>query len=352
MTLWFRLTPPPGHSHTSRTPPAVFKRGLNGFLALSDETTILTPGIHNGHPLGLAQIQELVETYNPQAQPAPLKLTHADAQKEAYGWIKSLRTGPYTPPGHTKPVTALFATLSPTEAGRQANRSGGYRMKSLEAWPPTHPSNPTPGRWHLKALALLGSDSPACPNLGPLELSADPVDAETPVLILQDTTPTPSGDPSPTPQGGSMTPEEKAQLDQATAKNKELMAQLAAQKTANDTTALKGKLDSLVQAKKISPAQAAILLPVLLSLPEEGAVKLAEGKEVAPREALLSALEANGELKIFKRPDVPGTTPVELAAGDTTKAMEAAVAKHKAAGKPHAEAVALAAKEVDQAKTC
>lgn len=356
MTLQSHLTPPPGHSHTSRTPSAVLKRVLNAFLALSDETTILTPGVHNGHPLGLAQIQELVETYNPQAQPAPLKLTHADKQKEAYGWIKSLRTGPFTPPGQTKSVTALYATLSPTEAGRQANRSGGYRMKSLEAWPPTHPSNPTPGRWHLKALALLGSDSPACPNLGPLELSADPVDAETPVLILQDTTPTPGGEPLPNPRGATMalTPEEQAALDKAKAtetQNKELLAKLEAQSKDAAAVAVQARLDGLVQGKRITPAAAATLKTVLLALPDEGEVQLAAGKTATPREALLSVLNTLGPMGLFKTIQVPAESPVELAAGDTTKAMEAAVAKHKAAGKPHAEAVALAAKEVDQASS-
>lgn len=334
------------------TPSGVFKGGLNAFLALSDEATILTPGVHNGHPLGLDQIKDLVETYNPQAQPAPIKLTHADKQKEAYGWVKSLRMGPYTPAGQGKPVTALFATLNPTDAGRQANRSGGYRMKSLEAWPPTHPSNPTPGRWHLKALALLGSDSPACPNLGPLELSADGEDTETPVLLLQaDPNPNPGGVEPPPTEGGAMTPEEKARLETAEAKNKELEARLASQDQANQQAQVQTRLDGLVQAGKLTPAQATAYKPILLNLSADGTVTLAEGKTATPREALFLQLEAQAGHGLFKGLRIPAEAPVELADQDAkTKAMNDAVEKHKAAGKSHAEAVSLAAKEVDACK--
>jgi len=152
----------------------------------------------------------------------------------------------------------------------------------------------------------------------------------------------------------ALTPQEQAALDEAQttkAQNKELLAKLEAQTQATASASVQTRLDGLVQAKKVTPAAAAILKPVLLALPVEGEVQLAEGKKATPREALLSVLDSLGTLGVFKGIQIPGETPVELAVGDAKKAMEAAVAKHKAAGKPHAEAVALAAKEVDQAST-
>ncbi|MDR3684770.1 MAG: hypothetical protein P4L11_13665 [Geothrix sp.] len=327
------------------------------------EVPVVTSGVHNGHPLGEAELKQMVDTYNPTAQPAPIKLTHADKQGPSAGWVKSLRLGEFTPPGQTKPRKALLATLAPTAHGREKVRSGDFLMRSIEAWPPMHPSNPTPGKWNFKALALLGNDSPACPNLGPLQLADDASEVEVPVLALglDGESPNPGGPQPPASQGAAMelTPEQKAALDkapateaalaEATRKNTELEAQLSALALANDTATVKSSLDALVKDSKLTPAQAASLAPVLLALPADGEVQLAEGKKAKPREVLLAVLTEGPAHKLKDRLPVPSGSPVELAAGKggKAKAFQAAVEKHKAAGKSHADAVAQAAKDLD-----
>lgn len=353
--------------------PARIKAALNALAVIpgavlvrlaEPEVPVVTSGTFNGHVFTETVLREMVETYNFAAQPAPIKLTHADKQGPAAGWVKALRLGEFTPPGKAKPRKALLATLAPNELGRAKVQSGEFLMRSIEAWPPTHPSNPTPGKWNFKALALLGNDSPACPNLGPLQLAEDAGDVEVPVLALglDEESPNPGGPQPPALKGTAMelTPEQKAALEKAPAteaalaeaqkKNTELEAKLAAQTLAADTAAVKASLDGLVKDTKLTPAQAQVLAPVLLSLPAAGEVKLADGKSATPREALLSVL---GELKghgLKDRLRVPGQAPVELAAGKggKAKAMEEAVTKLKAGGMGHAEAVAKAAQDLDQ----
>lgn len=342
------------------------RRGLNGFLALSSdaaaggapETAVLIPGVHNGHPLDEAALREMVETYNPEAQPAPIKLTHAERQTAAYGWVKGLRVGSFTPPGQTVPRVALFAQLEPTEAGRKAVQSGGYRMKSLEAWPKNHPSNPTPGRWNFRALALLGGDSPACPNLGPLTLAAEDAVTETPVLVLQaDDTPNHGGS-EPPQKGDPMDPKELAALQaravQDAAANVTLQAQVAeltakldATQKAQEKAVVQAGLDGLVKENKLTPAQANLALPILLSVPASGVVALAEGKTATPREALLQLLGGLNGHGLTTPSGVPHTTPVALSSDSPdSKAFDQAVQKHLATGKTYPEAMELAARDL------
>ena len=353
---------------------AVFKGVLNAaaarcgvpFARLSAvEVPVVTSGTFNGHVFDEAALREMVETYNPAAQPAPVKLTHADKEGPAAGWVKSLRLGDFTPPGQAKPRKALFATLSLTEHGRTKVKSGEYLMRSIEAWPRNHPSNPTPGKWNYKGLALLGNDSPGCPNLGPLHLAEDASDLEVPVLLAaQEADPlTPGGkQPPATDEGAAMplTPEQQAALDkaadiekalaEATKKNADLEARLAAQALDADKATVKASLDGLVKDGKLTPAQAASLTPVLLALPASAEVQLAEGKTGKVREILLAHL-AEGKGHGLKTPlQVPGKAPVELAAGDRgarSKRMAELVDQYKAKGKSHADAVACAAKDLD-----
>lgn len=317
------------------------------------EAPVLLAGTWNGHPLGEAALREMVETYNPDAQPAPLKLTHQDLQGSALGWVKALRLGDFTPPGRSRPQRTLFARLEPTDLAREKVRSGEFRMKSIEAWPPSHPSNPTPGKWHFKALALLGSDSPGCPNLGPLELSEAP-EIETPVLVLALEPLLTSSGSTPHPlHGESMTPESQAALEKKAADleavRKDLEAKLAAKERELQSGQIQSRLDGLVKDAKLTPAQVALAKPVLLSLPAEGEVHLSEGRTATPREALFRLLEGLQGHGLGKALDLPQSAIAELAAqgGDKGKTLDALVAKHKACGKTHDEAVSLAVSELE-----
>ena len=125
-----------------------------------------------------------------------------------------------------------------------------------------------------------------------------------------------------------------------------LTAQLAAQTKAAEETAVQTRLDGLVKDAKLTPAQALIAKPVLLSVPTEGVVTLAEGKNVTPREALFSLLEGLSGHGLLKPGEVPHSGPAKLDAEDK-KAFDAAVQKHVDAGKPYDQAVELAARELD-----
>ena len=350
---------------TTPTPSAGFKRALNAFLALSDagtqvaEEPVLIPGRWNGTPLSLSILEELVRTYNPSAQPAPIKQTHED-KGAALGWVDGLSLQDWVPPGQTKPRKALFARFKVNDALRKA-KADGYLMKSVELWPPDHGNSPTRGRWHFKGLALLGAESPACPNLTPLSFADQDQEIEIPVLLLADEgpSPQPGGPRPPLSKGDSVetkttpTPADLEAANQraqeAETRAKDLEIRLANQAKEADQAKVIARLDGLVQAKKLVPAQKASLLPVLLALDgKETTISLANGTAISPREALFQQLEGLQGHNLDTRAQVPGgpsQEQIDLASKAKNKAFDNKVNEYIKAGKSRREALQMACKE-------
>lgn len=141
---------------------------------LSQWIPVLRCGKWNGTTFDLKHLREMAATFNPKAQVVPLKLDHVE-EGPAVGPILECRLDEaFELPGSAgqrEPV--LLIRAEKTSSLLTAADSKQYSMRSVEVWPPSHPSNPTPGKWNLKAVALLGAAAPAVPGLGPLKLSAD-----------------------------------------------------------------------------------------------------------------------------------------------------------------------------------
>lgn len=115
----------------------------------------------------LSQIQE---TYDPNKFKAPLIISHktrgvhdnklADSEF-AYGFPTQLRK-------IGNRVQAVFDKLNPQVT--QWYRDGNLLSLSPSFYTPDSPHNPTPGKWHLRHIAMLGATPPAIKTLSPIEL--------------------------------------------------------------------------------------------------------------------------------------------------------------------------------------
>lgn len=114
-------------------------------------------------------LQELADTYSPrELHEAPLTIGHLsdypDTRIPAWGWVdKAVRNG--------RSFSVHIAEFS--DALRESMDAGHFKKFSIGAWPPDHPSNPTPGKWHLNHVAILGAVPPHNKGLAPAEY-ADP----------------------------------------------------------------------------------------------------------------------------------------------------------------------------------
>lgn len=100
--------------------------------------------------------------YDPATHEAPLVLGHpaGDASSPAHGWIKRLTVDA---------AGALVATVEHvSDALKSLVRAGRFRNLSASFWPPTHPSNPTPGVYALRHVGALGASPPAIRGLSTL----------------------------------------------------------------------------------------------------------------------------------------------------------------------------------------
>lgn len=100
-----------------------------------------------------ADIQATAAGYDPAKHEAPLTLGHTTTDSPAYGWVKSLQA---TPDGR---LLMLAGQIDPAFADMV--KSGRYKKRSAQFYPPLHPGNPVPGTWYLKHVAWLGAVPPA-----------------------------------------------------------------------------------------------------------------------------------------------------------------------------------------------
>ena len=100
---------------------------------------------------------ELVETYNPVTNPAPLVIGHPGMDDPAYGWTRglTLASGDVLV-AETEQVESSFA---------ESVNAGRYKKISAQFYPRDHPSNPTPGKLHLKHIGFFGAHPVAVKGL-------------------------------------------------------------------------------------------------------------------------------------------------------------------------------------------
>lgn len=149
----------------SQTPVAI--RFADGdavmFADGQGDTTLVEVFIAGQYPQGRLDEQavaEMAEGYDPARYEAPVSLDHK-VDGPAFGWVKAAKAV-------AGRLFTGFRGLVPEF--RDAARAF-YPRRSIEAYPPDHPSNPTPGKWALKAVSFLGVQAPAVKGLAPLPAS-------------------------------------------------------------------------------------------------------------------------------------------------------------------------------------
>lgn len=159
------------------------------------EIEIFRAGTAASRGLTEADLDAVVSGYDAAKAPAPLVKGHPSDDAPAFGVVQSVR----------KEGNRLFARISDVateivdgvRARRWLNRSAAF-------FAPDHPSNPTPGKLHLKHIGLLGAAAPAIAGMDALRFSADDaaiesdaapdaavifaaaLDAATPVAIIHE----------------------------------------------------------------------------------------------------------------------------------------------------------------------
>lgn len=109
------------------------------------------------HVFSEQDIQDIAAGYRPAVREAPLVIGHPATDGPAHGWVRSLRVAP----GgvlqiQAKQVSPEFAELV---------KDGRFKKRSSALYPPSHPSNPNPGKWYLRHVGFLGAQPPAVAGL-------------------------------------------------------------------------------------------------------------------------------------------------------------------------------------------
>lgn len=122
-----------------------------------------------------AQLRAAVAAYDPKLHEAPITVGHPKDNLPAYGWIAGLHFNEGTGEIEADPaqVDADFADM--VQAGRFKKRSASWYL-------PDAPNNPKPGTLYLRHLAFLGAQPPAVKGLRDVSFS----DAEQGVVEFGD----------------------------------------------------------------------------------------------------------------------------------------------------------------------
>ena len=93
---------------------------------------------------------------------SPAGFGHPKNDDPAFGWVKGLQsTGGL--------LSADFSDVD--EGAKELVRAKKFKHVSASFYPPTHPSNPVPGKWYLRHVGLLGAMPPSVKGLGAVSFS-------------------------------------------------------------------------------------------------------------------------------------------------------------------------------------
>lgn len=245
-----------------------------------------------------ADLQQVVDSYDAGADPAPLVVGHPKLDTPAYGWVGKL----------SLQGDVLFAEPSSIDPGlADAVAAKQYQRISPSLYPPADPNNPTPGQWHLKHVGFLGAATPAIKGLGTVAF-ADAGD-----MVTVDIDPTTL---SPEPRMNE--PENQAAVDFAereaaiASKEAELaeretalkvsQAQIDADAAAALVTANVAFAEGLINDGRLMPAGRDKVIVLLGALQPIEAVSFGEGDtavSIVPLQALKDILSGADQILSF-----------------------------------------------------
>ena len=242
-----------------------------------------------------ADIEAIASAYDPKLREAPLVVGHPAADGPAYGWVSATRTGP----GEQGRVLLIDPRdVEPAFAEMVVNRR--FPKRSSSFYSPTHPNNPTPGRWYLRHVGFLGAQPPAVSGLKDIQFSEG--DDGTGVVSFSES----SGDFTQEPHveteesiklkadlEAEKASREKAEKEAKDAKDQ--LAQFAETQRQGRHAAHVSFAETAFKAGKLKPADKATAVAVLDQLADLQVVEFAEGdttKKVQPAEFVKSLIES------------------------------------------------------------
>ena len=127
---------------------------MNEFSAIR----IFRPGPHS-RELTASALREAAAGYDPRAHEAPITIGHPTNDAPAHGWIGSLQ--------FDESDSSLRAIPRQVSDGLKSVVSQGlFKHVSAAFYPPQSASNPTPGKWSLRHVGILGAMPPKVKGLG------------------------------------------------------------------------------------------------------------------------------------------------------------------------------------------
>lgn len=108
-----------------------------------------------------AILSEVAQTYNPAAFEAQLVIGHPKMDDPSFGGVKALSFG----------NDGLMAEVDPTEDAKDLVDKRHFKSVSASFYTADAPNNPTPGKWHLRHVGLLGAAAPAVKGLRALSFA-------------------------------------------------------------------------------------------------------------------------------------------------------------------------------------
>jgi len=108
-----------------------------------------------------AILSEVQQTYDPANFEAQLVIGHPSMDAPSFGGIRSLSLAD----------DGLEAAVNPTDDAKELVDKRHFKTVSSSFYTPTAPNNPTPGKWHLRHVGLLGAVPPAVKGLRALSFA-------------------------------------------------------------------------------------------------------------------------------------------------------------------------------------
>ncbi len=111
-----------------------------------------------------AMIDDIVSGYDVSLHESPAVIGHPKDNHPAYAWVKSLSFSD----------GVLYADFDQVEPQfEQMLKAGRFKKRSASFYPPSHPQNPTQGKWYLRHVGFLGAQPPAVKGLKDFSDDAD-----------------------------------------------------------------------------------------------------------------------------------------------------------------------------------
>ena len=239
-------------------------------------------------------LDAIVESYEPDSDPAPFVVGHPTMDAPAYGWAGGLLTDGEKLMAMPDRVDASFAEL--VNAGRFSKISASF-------YPPENPNNPKPGSWYLRHVGFLGAAAPAVKGLGTVSLSA--ADADLVTFDLGQVAATPKEN-DPMPDADKAKEASFAERETALKSREEAVA--AAEKAAAEARAKAAHdanvsfAEGLVKEARLAPAGRPLLVGVMDALAPHGeTVSFGEGdaNQLTPLDGLKKLFEGAKPLVSF-----------------------------------------------------